>query len=332
MPLYTVNDFIVMPSFLPVAGTTIDVSGATVQDGLTLWTINTGPGGTPMLQTGSTEVNNYWAYQLGSMSVTYSDCSGHTFGPDTVHYITTTLGMTYLLPPDSWGDAEINHIDVLTVTPHGGAYPGPVLDGDFDDNDDVTTCICFAAGTHILTINGEVQVQDLKVGDKIHTMDNGYRQIRWIGETVVPASGNLAPIVFKVGAIGNTRELRVSPQHRMLVSGWHAETLFGEHEVLCAAKYFVNDETVFVREGGEVEYFHIMFDDHEIVFAEGAPAESFHPGTQGAKTVDSNQYEELMVLFPKLREDITSYSPAARMSLRAYEGPLIRTAPHLFHQ
>ena len=116
----------------------------------------------------------------------------------------------------------------------------------------------------------------------------------------MPATGVLAPILIRKGALGNDRDLRVSPQHRMLLQGWQAEMLFGEEEVLATAKSLVNDHSILRDEGGEVEYFHMLFDTHEIIYAEGAPSESFHPGEQGWKTLDQGTRDEILTLFPEL--------------------------------
>ena len=62
----------------------------------------------------------------------------------------------------------------------------------------------------------------------------------------------MAPVVFAAGAIGNDRELAVSPQHRMLVSGPMAEALYGESEVMVPAKSLINDSTIRARAGGTV--------------------------------------------------------------------------------
>ena len=65
-----------------------------------------------------------------------------------------------------------------------------------------------------------------------------------------------------------------------------------------------------------MEYFHILFDGHEIIFAEGAEAESFHPGEQALSTLEDAAREELLTLFPELAE---TSRPLARHSLKAYE-------------
>lgn len=181
--------------------------------------------------------------------------------------------------------------------------------------------VCFVRGTRIKTAKGEVAIEDLAVGDRVLTLDNGYQAIRWIGSSRRQAKGDLAPIRIKAGALGNERDLRVSPQHRMLLRGWQAELMFGDTEVLVAAKSLVNDTTILREEGGEVDYFHMLFDRHEIVFAEGAPSESFHPGVEGWKALDAATRAEILELFPALEEKgFAAFGPAARLSLKDFEG------------
>ena len=82
--------------------------------------------------------------------------------------------------------------------------------------------LCFAQGTWVTTPSGQVPIEELAAGDMVVTMDHGPQPIRWIGSSKRPATGNMAPILIRKGALGNTRDLRVSPQHRMLLSGWQA--------------------------------------------------------------------------------------------------------------
>ena len=183
--------------------------------------------------------------------------------------------------------------------------------------------VCFAAGTLIRTEHGEVPVEDLQVGDLVQTLDHGLQPIRWIGSRTVAARGAFAPIVIAPGVLNNTRVLVVSPQHRMLLSGWQAELLTGEAEVLVAAKHMVDDARITRREGGEITYYHFLFDSHEIVFAEGAACESFHPGRVGIDGMDQAQRDEIFALFPELEQDMNNFGPLARMGLKAGEGTLL---------
>lgn len=160
--------------------------------------------------------------------------------------------------------------------------------------------VCFAGGTRIQTPDGERAIQHLRAGDLVSTLDHGAQPIRWIGARTCPAYGALAPIRFEAGVFGALRPLLLSPQHRVLVSGLWAELLFGEAEVLAKAKDLVNGRDVRRVEGGLVQYWHMLFDTHEIVFAEGAATESLHPGDQALKSIGDGARREILSLFPEL--------------------------------
>jgi len=183
---------------------------------------------------------------------------------------------------------------------------------------------CFVAGTHILTTKGEVTVENLSTGDLVITMDHGIQPVRWIGSSTRAAQGNMAPILFEKGAFGNSRDLLVSPQHRMLVQGWQAELLFGETEVLVPAKSLVTDQTVRQVTGGLVSYYHVLFDNHEIIYSDGAPSESYHPNDKNISGFDPASRDEIFALFPQLeRHNSYAYSTEARMSLKGKEGEIL---------
>ncbi len=185
------------------------------------------------------------------------------------------------------------------------------------------TVWCFARGTMIETDHGEVAVEDLAIGDLVRTVDNGFKPLRWVGSTKVKATGSKAPILFRKGAIGNTRDLLVSPAHRVMLKDWQSEVLFGTDELLAPAQSLVNDSTVIRQEFEEVEYFHILLDQHEIIFSNGAPTESFHPGDADVGTMAQETRAEIYRLFPELEMDQDSYGPSARATLHAQEAALL---------
>jgi len=222
--------------------------------------------------------------------------------------------------------AEIGDVNLTLQDGSGGTVTGTGLTFD---NPNVA---CFVRGTLIATRRGSVPIEELAIGDELITMDHGFQKIRWIGSTTVPADGRLAPVVFRRGAMGNERDLRVSPQHRMLVRGWHVELMFGKPEALVPAKALINDETVFQLEGGEVEYFHIMFDRHELVYAEGIPSESFHPGHVGLGSFAEDTREEILHIFPELREDAAAYSEPVRPTLKVREARVLAENPELIKE
>ncbi len=184
----------------------------------------------------------------------------------------------------------------------------------------VTTIPCFVSGTSIRTPSGDVIVDQLQVGDLVETRDHGPQPIRWIGRRRVAAQGRFAPVVIEAGTFGLHRRLVVSPQHRVLLTHWMAELMFGEDEVLVAAKDLVNDCSVWVRSGGEVEYLHLLFDDHQIVWSEGLLTESFLPGPQVMTDMDAPVREEVLSLFPDIDPHThQGYGPSARPTIRGFE-------------
>lgn len=163
-----------------------------------------------------------------------------------------------------------------------------------------TDLACFARGTRIETATGFVAVEDLRDGMLIETMDRGLQPVRRVLSKVVDGRGALAPVVLAAGVLGNVRALQVSPHHRMVVSGWRAELLTGEPEVLAAAAHLVDGARVRVDPVDRVEYFHLLFDRHEIIFAEGAATESYHPFAADAAGLAPETLAELEAVFPDM--------------------------------
>ncbi len=186
---------------------------------------------------------------------------------------------------------------------------------------------CFVAGTMILTRDGERAVETLTPGDLVITKDDGAQPLRWIGRRRVAATGDLAPIRIEAGTFGSHRTLLVSPQHRILIRDGLAELLFGEGEVLVAAKDLVNDRSVRRIEGGSVDYVHILFDRHQVVLSEGLETESFLPGPQITHSFEPAAIAEICRIFPEL-DPLTGdgYSPAARRMLKSYEARVLSAA------
>jgi hypothetical protein len=119
---------------------------------------------------------------------------------------------------------------------------------------------------------------------------------------------------IKAGALGNNRDLVVSPRHRMLLSGWQVDMLFQHDHALVTALELVNDSTIVRDAVADVEYFHVMFDRHEIIFAEGAATESFHPDQASMGSMDEAAREEIFALFPELRSGTYRAEAAPNLS------------------
>lgn len=180
---------------------------------------------------------------------------------------------------------------------------------------------CFTEGTLIDVPGGRVPVERLQVGDAVMTRDHGAQVVRWVGRAVRPAVGPDAPVEIAAATFGDHGRVRLSPNHRVLVTGARAELLFGEAEVLVKARHLVDGRAVRVVEGGEVAYLHLLFDRHEVVTANGLACESYHPASLAG--CDAEARDEVLRLFPALREDGAAYGPLARVELKAREARLL---------
>ncbi|MFY0595476.1 MAG: Hint domain-containing protein [Cognatishimia sp.] len=234
-------------------------------------------------------------------TITYTDGSTATISAVVFQ---DTNGNTYLAPEitDNSDQAALEAGPITSITLDsllGSNYSG--LAANRTDADFVT---CFRAGSMILTPDGERLVQDLRVGDLVVTRDGGAQGILWIGQSECAVTEKTAPICITAGAMGAgrpRRDLFVSPQHRMVVSSAIAKRVAGSLEVLVPAKKLTEMPGIYADlSEGRVVYFHILCADHQILFAEGAEAESLYLGEMVENALSAEALEELELLFPDL--------------------------------
>ena len=171
------------------------------------------------------------------------------------------------------------------------------------------TTPCFTAGTWIDTPAGARRVETLCVGDLVRTRHHGPQTIRWIGRRSVKLApyfpkDKLRPIETSIGALGQglPREpLRLSRQHRVLVSSPINQRMFGTPDSLIAAVKLIDLSGIHIdTDCTEVTYIHLFFDQHEVIFANGAPCESLHTGPEAIKSISPAARAELFAIFPEL--------------------------------
>lgn len=199
-----------------------------------------------------------------------------------------------------------------------------LVDGSLLTFSGIDRIICFTPGTMIQTASGPRAIETLARGDLIVTRDRGLQPLRWLGKRTVPATDALAPVqIDPILVPGATAPLVVSQQHRILWEGYRAQMLFGETEVLVAAKHLLSNPAVRLLEGGEVTYIHMLFDHHEVVYANGMPTESFYPGDMALCSVTDRSRHEMFELFPELRSGLGAFGDTARLCIRQHEAPLL---------
>lgn len=181
---------------------------------------------------------------------------------------------------------------------------------DFNDAYNSLNSVCFCAGTLIETEAGPRPIETLRPGTRIRTLDHGLQELRWIGQRSLSPEAlriapQLRPIRIARDALGRgqpARDLSVSPQHRILIRSAIAERMNGAREVLIAAKHLVGMPGIaVVSDPAPVTYLHLLFDRHEVVFANGAAAESLYTGAQALRSLGRAAQAEIFTLFPELR-------------------------------
>jgi hypothetical protein len=134
---------------------------------------------------------------------------------------------------------------------------------------------CYASGTLIGTTKGEVRVEALNIGDLVITAAGEERPIRWIGHGVVDCHRHddprsVFPVKIAAGAFGEGR-----PAQDLLVSPNHAICLDLLGEALIPAIALVNGSTIRQIDVDTVTYWHVELDSHDLLLANGQPAESY---------------------------------------------------------
>ena len=153
------------------------------------------------------------------------------------------------------------------------------------------TIACFMQGTMIATPAGERAVEALQAGDLVTTLDGTAKKVKWIGHRTYEAEFGASeafvrPVLFRAGSLGGglpTRDLKVSPQHAMMIDG-----------VMVPAGALVNGVTI-LRDTpvADVTYFHVELDGHEAIFAEGAATETFIDHNSRAIFDNADEYRLL---------------------------------------
>lgn len=164
-------------------------------------------------------------------------------------------------------------------------------------------CASFLRGTRITMADGSQRaIETLRPGDAILTRDHGRQPLRWLGQATLRAAGDFAPVVICKGVLGNAGDLAVSPHHRIFLYLRDRAPGLPTSEILVQAKHLVDGETVWRREGGFADYFSLAFDRHEIVYAEGIPAESLLVSAATVTRLPPGLGEDLRARFPGLSQ------------------------------
>jgi hypothetical protein len=217
---------------------------------------------------------------VGNTLIVGDDCTGLTItglgygdkimvgSGDTLQLVSNSNG-TYSLV-DNHGSYSSTVASNVTLASNTNPNDFGMSNGYFEYTG---TVACFMAGTMLAAANGEIAVEDVTTGTKLRTADGRVLPVRWVGQSHVSTRFadplRALPIRITAGALGAglpVRDLLVSPDHAVYLDG-----------ILVQAGALVNGTSI-VREENVPEfftYYHVELATHELLLAEGMPAESF---------------------------------------------------------
>jgi hypothetical protein len=222
--------------------------------------------------------------------------------------------VTYHIDKETSANTEVNHTTEIVgvVAFESGLIP------------------CFTRGSRISVGEGLRYIEDIGVGDQVLTEQNGKQTVLWAGRRYynaveLAANPKLRPVRITAGSLGDglpVHDLLVSRQHRMLVRSKVAERMFGQTEVLIAAIKLTALPGIYIDEEQEsVEYFHLLFRQHEVIYAEGAPTESLFTGPAALDALTPEARTKILTIFPEVADldyapQSAKYIPAGYMQKR----------------
>ncbi len=219
------------------------------------------PGDNQLTGSGPNAVAFDVRFIVGSVSYDYLTASGGTVAGGVIN------GVGAQIAPTALNGIGITGIRFTTLTDLS-------RDSIIIDSLTANALNCFTAGTRIATPEGEVAVESLKAGDEVLTADGSASTVKWLGRQEVdvrisnPRKTN--PICISRGALGENlpkRDLWVSQDHAIELDGY-----------LVNAGALVNGSTIYQAAQMPLEgftYYHVETGAHELLLAEGCPAESF---------------------------------------------------------
>jgi hypothetical protein len=162
---------------------------------------------------------------------------------------------------------------------------------------------CFGPGTRITMGDGELlPVEMLEPGMQVRTRDHGAQPLRWVGKLTKRAHGSFAPVTFPPGMLGNLGPLTLGPLQRIFLYQRGERQLGSRPEVLVQAQYLVDGTRVLQREGGYATHYSLVFDQHQIIYAEGIPVESLLVSRASVARLPETLASDLAERFPGLNQ------------------------------
>jgi hypothetical protein len=206
--------------------------------------------------------------RLSGTGITRTGIGTYTLTTGSPAGVTAALEAATFVPAQRQIAPGTSVVTGMTISASDGIVGSPVT----DTVTSVDIVPCFAAGTRLATPRGSILVERLREGDMLLTVSGKPRPVQWIGRRTLDCTRHISPervkpIRIAAHAFGENRPSRallLSPDHSVFVE-----------DVLIPAKHLVNGTTVTQIDVRTVTYYHIELPVHDVLLAEGLPAESY---------------------------------------------------------
>jgi len=231
-----------------------------------------------------------------------------------------SVGVAAASSSENPGDLPLAALHANAIFADADTSPSFVVTSD--GNGDVLiqeAAACYVAGTRIRTPAGDVAIESLQVGADVVTARGDVRSVRWVCHRTIdcgrhPEPKQIWPICISAGAMGDglpSRDLWVSPGHSLLIEGH-----------LIQAANLVNGITVRQVPTHAVQYWHVELASHDVILAEGVPAETYLDTGNRSAFVDGGAFLDLHPDFQPKHWSDTCYP-------LALSGPAVTRAKQL---
>lgn len=255
------------------------------------------------------------------------------------------LGFNFRTSSPAYGTVEgLSFVDV--IPPAGvaleiiGAFEGPGSSGQPPvPNEDIAVPACFTPGTMIRTPDGPRRVETLQAGDWVSTHDGAPQRLIWVGHSLLTATDlarmpHARPVLIAKDTFGAglpNRDMRVSPLHRILLSGPEVELYYGEPEVLAAAGHLIDGDRIRIDTTVPyAHYLHLQCQSHEILISDGLPSESYNPGAQSLHSFSDPLRQRLISALSANLPRSGLALQAARPIITRHEAAIWQSAARVF--
>ena len=166
-----------------------------------------------------------------------------------------------------------------------------------------TGSLGFRSGTRVLTTTGACPVEELSVGQKVHTRDHGIQPITWTGATGGISGSARTFLTASAGAVGQNEAICLAPRQTVLISNWQDDTQSDRFEALVEIRGLDSLDGIKRTKQANEACYHLMLPHHALIMANGLWCDSLHPEDATSQSVGADALSSLSSLLKNSKQE-----------------------------